>query len=412
MPSPRYIQAPEQSNWLGKTLESFIGDRTEKLKERQESDALQDIYKQYEQDGKNLEKTIFDIQSRPGISPTTRVNTIRQLMQFKEHNAKIQKEAKDTADKANQVRAIEKQRGLPPGSLAEFDSNPSLANTVTKPSKGYQADEPMSEDQLRRAEYTMSLDEYKNGTPSERNVLLIKNKVSPINAEKLTKPDIEEYKVNSERDKILNKKQAENDAEFVKEQSNKYPSLIARQQTLESAYKLNEEGATGKNWDLALQATGLLQYTSAGYRQFASYAKEMVKNANIKSIIGSQISAMEFGFFRDATISERFSREANSQIIKKEQLAARYEKLYYDITAKMVEENGGVPPEGIQRKVNDEFAKQSEKITKELKQVAIDYEAIQNVPEGKVLMFDKKRRPLHVPANEVEKATKSGASLS
>lgn len=194
MPAPRYIPAQENSNWLGETLKSFIGDRTEKLKESQESDALQDIYKQYEQDGKNLEKTIFDIQSRPGISPTTRVNTIKQLMEFKEHNTKIQKEAKDAADKASQVRAIEKQRGLQPGSLSEFDSNPSLANTVTKEPKGNQADRGIDEDQLRRIEHTMASEEYQNASPSEKNVMLIKNRVSKENAKAIVDPDIEAEK--------------------------------------------------------------------------------------------------------------------------------------------------------------------------------------------------------------------------
>ena len=241
MPSPRYIPAQEDSNWLGETLKSFIGDRTEKLKESQESDALQDIYRQHKSDGENLEKTIFDIQSRPGISPTTRVNTVKQLMEFKEQNNKLQKEAKEATDKANQVRAIEKERNLPPGSLADFDSNPSLANQVTKPQKGNQADRGLDEDQLRRIEHTIASEEYQNATPSEKNVMLLKNKVSKENAKAIIDPDIEASKIDAERDKTLKKKQAESDIKFVEDQTSKYPSLVARQQTLESADKLNEE---------------------------------------------------------------------------------------------------------------------------------------------------------------------------
>lgn len=127
MPAPRYIPAQENSNWLGETLKSFIGDRTEKLKESQESDALQDIYKQYEQDGKNLEKTIFDIQSRPGISPTTRVNTVKQLMEFKEHNREIQKKIVDAQAKEQEKTATRnalKEAGATAEDIALYESSP------------------------------------------------------------------------------------------------------------------------------------------------------------------------------------------------------------------------------------------------------------------------------------------------
>ena len=228
------------------------------------------------------------------------------------------------------------------------------------------------------------------------------------------KPYIEEGKIDQARETTLAKKQAEEDVKFVADQMTKYPNLIAKEKTLNAAEQLNKQGVTGQPWDLAMNKAGLLQYTSSGHREFASYAKEMVKNSNIKNIVGSQISQMEFNFFRDATISERFSKEANEKILEKEKLALRYEKLYFDITQKIIEENEGKFPEGIQRKVNNEFAEQSQKITKELKEVATDYDAIQNVPKGKVLMYDKKRRPLHVPENEVEKYSKPpyGATLS
>jgi len=97
--------------------------------------------------------------------------------------------------------------------------------------------------------------------------------------------------------------------------------------------------------------------------------------------------------------------------LKKEALALRYDKLYADITKGIVEQYGEIPP-NVQQQVNDQFALQAKKISNELKQVAKDYDIIQNVPPGKVLMYDKKRRPFHVPANEVEEASKLGASLS
>lgn len=406
-PNPRTELTP-----LEKTLGSFSKRVRENQIEQDETDALKEIYSQYQQDGKNLERAIQDIQTRPGISPTTRVNTINQLMAFQKHNTELQKKAKEEASNKAKVADLERRRNLAPGSLAAYEDDPKMAEQITRPEKGTQASRPIDEDQLRRIENITAREDFKEADPYEQNLMLIKGGVSKENAEAVVKPRIEQDKIKNERGKELAKGQAKSDLAFAEEQAAKYPSLVARQQTVEAADVLNEQGVTGQNWDLAMQKAGLLQYNSEGYREFASYAKEMVKNANIKGIIGAQISAMEFGFFRDATISERFSKEANRQIIKKEKLAIRYDKLYSDITQKLIEENGGEIPERFQAKVNEEFARQSEKISKELKQTAIDYEAIQNVPPGKVLMFDKKRRPLHVPANEVEKYTKLGASLS
>lgn len=408
-PNPR----TEQTN-LEKTLAGFSKRHRENQIEADETDALKEIYSQHQRDGQNLEKTIQDIQTRPGISPTTRVSTVKQLMEFQKHNTELQKKAKEEASNKAKVADLERRRNLTPGSLAAYEDDPKMAEQVTRPDKGTQASRPVDEDQLKRIEHTTNRPDFQEADPYTQNLMLLKAGVSKENSEAVVKPRIEQDKIAGERGKELAKGQAKNDLAFVQEQAEKYPSLVARQQTVEAADVLNEQGVTGQNWDLAMQKAGLLQYNSEGYREFASYAKEMVKNANIKGIIGSQISAMEFGFFRDATISERFSKEANRQIIKKEKLAIRYDKLYADITQKMLEENGGEIPERLQAKVNEEFARQSEKISKELKQTAIDYEAIQNVPPGKVLMYDKKRRPLHVPANEVEKYSKPpyGASLS
>jgi len=408
-PSPR----TEQTN-LEKTLAGFSKRNRENQIEADETDALKEIYSQHQRDGQNLEKTIQEIQTKPGISPTTRVNTVKQLMEFQKHNTELQKKAKEEASNKAKVADLERRRNLTPGSLAAYEDDPKMAEQVTRPEKGTQASQPINDDQLRRIQHVESLPEFEGASLPKKGKMLRDSGVSKENTDSVLKPYGEEAKIANERSSVLTKKQAENDVAFVDEQASKYPSLVARQQTVEAADVLNEEGVTGQAWDQAMQKAGLLQFTSEGFREFSSYAKEMVKNSNIKGVIGSQISQMEFGFFRDATISERFSKEANRQIIKKEKLAIRYDKLYSDITKKMLEENGGQIPEGIQRKVNEEFALQSEKISKELKQTAIDFQAIQNVPPGKVLMYDKKRRPLHVPANEVEKYSKPpyGASLS
>lgn len=404
---------------LEKTLQGFSKRHRENQIDQQDTDALRDIYGKYQRDGQNIEEAIMAVQTRPGISPTTRVNSVNQLLQMQKFNNERTKKAQVDAEKAEKkaqnqeiLKDIETRRGLEPGSLAAYADNPAMAAQITKPEKGTQASQPINEDQLRRIQHVENKPEFAQASIPEKSKMLRDAGVSKENSGSVLNPYIEEAKIDAERGKTLTKKTAENDAAFYQEQVEAIPRLFRTQETINNANALNEEGVTGKAWDQMMQQAGLLQYTSDGFRQFASYAKEMVKNQNIRQIVGSQISQMEFGFFRDATISERFSKEANRQILRKEQAALRYEKLYADITKSLVDQNEGVIPERLQEKVNEEFARQSPKIAKEVKEAAADFEAIQNVPKGKVLMYDKKRRPLHVPANEVEKYTKLGASLS
>lgn len=411
------IPRTEQTT-LEKTLQGFSNRHRENQIEKEETDALKDIYGKYQRDGQNLEEAIMAIQTRPGISPTTRVNSVNQLLQFQKHNEELKKKAQADIEKAQKkasnqaiISDLERRRGLEPGSLAAYEENPAMAAQITKPEKGTQASQPINDDQLRRIQHVESQPEFESAPITEKNRMLRNAGVSKENSKSVLDPYIEQEKLNTERGKTITKKVAENDTAFYQEQVDAIPRLFRTQETIDAANKLNEEGVTGQFWDQAMQQAGLLQYTKEGFRQFASYAKEMVKNQNIRSIVGSQISQMEFGFFRDATISERFSKEANRQILRKEQAALRYEKLYADITKNLVQQNGGQIPERLQEKVNEEFIRQSPKITQEVKQAAADFEAIQNVPKGYVLMYDKKRRPLHVKANEVEQATKMGASL-
>ena len=411
-PGPRTEQTT-----LEKTLSGFSKRHRENQIDTQETDALREIYDQYKKEGGMLEDALIAVQTRPGLSPTTRVNSVKQIMEFQKHNNELQKKAKEDASNKAKIADLEKRRNLTPGSLAAYEDDPKMAEQLTHPekeSKKTQASQPVDEDQLKRIEHITSKPEFAAASLPEKNLMLLKGGVSKENSKAVVDPYAEQGKLGQERASVLTKKQAENDVAFVEEQAAKIPLLFNRQHTIEAADVLNEEGVTGQAWDQAMQKAGLLQFTSDGYREFASHAKDAVRNQNIKSVVGSQISQMEFSFFRDATISERFSKEANRQILKKEKLALRYEKLYADITKKILEENNGEIPERIQDKVNAEFATQAEKISKEVREAAIDFDAIQNVPEGKVLMYDKKRRPLHVPANQVEKYSKPpyGATLS
>lgn len=376
-PSPR-----NEATALERTIAGFSKRNRENQIEESDADQLSKIYKEHLQDGQNIQGAIQDIQTNTSLSPSKKVAEIKRLTEFEQYNQELQRKTKADADRA------------------------------ARQPKVNQADRPMDPDQIARINKVEETDAFKDASVPEKQKMLRNAGVSKENIDSVTKAFQEEAKPDLKRQEVLAAEQAKADIAFAQEQADESQEIFKQAQTLDEAEALNNDGVTGNNWDIAMQKAGLLQYTSDGYRVFSSLAKDAVKNQNIKATIGSQISQMEFGFFRDATINPNFRKEANDLIIKKEKLALRYKKLYNDISKKILQDNNGEIPIRFKDKVNEEFAKQSEKISKEVRQTARDYEAIQNVPEGKVLMFDDKRRPLHVPANEVEKYTKLGASLS
>lgn len=95
---------------LEKTLEGFANRQRENQIGKRETDALRDIYSKYQSDGKNLEEAIMAIQTRPGISPTTRVNSVNQLLQFQKHNNDLQRKAEKELKVAENERKREEER--------------------------------------------------------------------------------------------------------------------------------------------------------------------------------------------------------------------------------------------------------------------------------------------------------------
>lgn len=404
-------------------LDNIVGSFLDARDERQDLNALTDIYRQNEEDGNSIEKLYKNIQTDPRLSPTTRTNAMKQALEFgkfqqekkKQIEADLKSEnqrLKESEKKRNEAQIIkdrEKELRLDEGALSHYEGN--IAKLPKQP-KANQADRPIDPDQLRRIQQVEETKAFTNASVPEKQRLLRNKGVSKENIKSVTDAYLEENKPEAKRQEVLAAEQAKADIAFAQEIADNSQKIFKQQETLNEAERLNNEGVTGNNWDIAMQKAGLVQFTSDGYRLFSSLGKDAVKNQNIKATIGSQISQMEFGFFRDATINPNFRKEANDLIIKKEKLATRYEKLYEDIANKIVEENGGELPVQFKQKVNKDFEKQAEKISKEVSRVAQDFEAIQNVPKGKVLMFDENRRPLHVPENEVEKYSKLGASLS
>src|ERR1044071_2892401 len=397
---PRVLDLSPKPRTQPTNLERIVEGYAEGLRRNKESDELASIYEKYKEEGMGIEQKIQAIRSNPKISNATKVNAISDLTTVAGINEKLQE--KET--NKQKISDIEQRRNLPPGSLAAYEDDPKMGEQISRPpkeGKTNQADRPINEDQLRRIQEVEDSPEFEKASNADKQKMLRNNLVSKENIDSVMKPYIEEGKPGQKRQEVLAGDQAKEDIKFYNDQIDQIPKLLSKEKTMQQAEALNEEGATGSLYDQALERAGLVGLTSDGRREFTSIAKDVIKNENMKAVVGSQMSREEFKFFVDATINPNFSKEANARIIRKENLALRYGKLYADITNQIVQNNEGVIPERLQAKVNDEFRIQSQKIAEEVKKNELEYRMIKSVPKGFTLMYDKDRNPLHVPNNKV-----------
>ncbi len=188
-PSPR-----TEETSLEKTLGAFANRHTENRREKEETDALRSIYDQHLQDGRKLEDTLFDIQTRPGISPTTRVNSAKQLLEMSKYNSELTNKAKEAMIKkeSNQkiISDLETRYALEPGALAAYENDPKMAEKVARPPKEGKeniSEKPINEDQLRRIQHVRSQPEFKDMDEVERYEAFTNSGVSGPNAEREAK---------------------------------------------------------------------------------------------------------------------------------------------------------------------------------------------------------------------------------
>ena len=152
--------------------------------QKQDSDELSKIYKQYQDDGRNIGNALMSLQTNPNLSPTRRVEAANQMLKFQQHNNVLQKQAskelaaktkadKEAADAQEKLETnkqylaeLEQDRGLEPGSLAKYEKQPGLADKLHKPVKGNQADREVDPEQLQRIEHTVSQPGFKDLSPA------------------------------------------------------------------------------------------------------------------------------------------------------------------------------------------------------------------------------------------------------
>lgn len=213
MPSLQTIAPNTRESPLEKALQGFSSQMRQNQVQQQDTDALSSIYKQFQNEEQNIAGIHRAIQTNPTLSPTARVNAMKENLEMAKHNAALQNAVqKQQADKAKadakveaankeqqykdaQIADMERRQNLAPGELSAYRNDPRLAQSVTKQPKENQADREVHPDQVRRMQHVEARPDFADASIDEKGRMYRDAGVSKENTDYQLKPLIEKAKI-------------------------------------------------------------------------------------------------------------------------------------------------------------------------------------------------------------------------
>lgn len=427
-PNPRTETTP-----LEKTLSSFANRYNENRKEQRGADALAEIYEQYKEDGDNLGNTIKAISKDPRIPPTTRVNTVDQLLKFQQHNSNLQKTAaknietqaknqaasdKAAAEKAEKERKaennkailadIELKRGLEKGALDPYEDNVGLAERTTRPDKEVkvnQADRPPDADQLRRRIEVEESPEFQNATLSQKEKLYSRAGLSTANTKAAMDPLYEEQKINAKMQESSYKAQEG----FINEVTDRYkafetdtkPKVMQMQKIATDDELIGPTAAAFMDlFDIPL---GALENPAS--ELYNKVSLDLLKG--LPETYGNRILKVEVDNFLKTIPSLLNSPEGRRMIASNILKLGEMKEVYYKEMRKQqvnLLDSSKPFPRDFQQRVFDQVKPQIDRINNEFVQLS----TIKAVPEGTIPFFNPDGEIEFVPKEHAQWAETQG----
>jgi hypothetical protein len=377
MPQPRVLDLTPPPRTEETGFEKFLGGAVEKYKknmaEKEESDALKDIYSKYQNEGKNIEEAIMDIQTRPGISPTARVNQTNTLLELRkqnatmqEHYAKHQKEQNQQELNKKIIEDIEDRRGLERGALSPYINEPRMAEQVTRPPKETKlpiSERPIDPDQLKKIQKVRADPEYAKASPSRKYEMLTNGDVSRANAEAESKIHAAEAEANEKARKYTRAEEVE----FHKESADYDNDL--NKQTKVAKNQLD----VVKNIEKALKSGNVKPSSLANIFKGFGTVGDKISNALLnddqatliasiptllegwKEVFGVRLSDADLRVLQDKLPDIGKQPEANNAIIKIIKKYADQTLLRSKIGQQIKAENKGLRPLNYAAQIEDRF---------------------------------------------------------
>ncbi len=444
MPSLQYLdlnprQLPREETTLEKTLGAFADNYTGARRDVQERDALKDIYSKYQQEGDML-NTMMELNTRPGISPTTRVNTAKQLMDFQKYNTELQEatnkkmelqqkvkdtEKKEAEAKAEKDRKLENQRlinlqlaqerNLTPEQVAPYEDNPSLLERTTRPiapPRVNQSDRPIDPQQQENITKVLESPYWENATIPQKQQLLARGNVSNSNQKAILDPLIEEQKLKNEQEKISDQKvdsAYKAQEKFIDETTNKYKAFETdtKPKLLQMQKLATDDELIGPTTNAFLEQLGipLGALDNPDSELYNKLSLDLLKG--LPETYGNRILKVEVDNFLKTVPGLSNSPEGRRLIASNILKLGEMKEVYYNAMRQKQREyldNNKPLPRDFQQVVFDQVKPQIDKINNEF----VKLSEIKSVPKDTIPFFDPDGNVVFVPKEHAKWAEGEG----
>lgn len=335
-----------------------------------------------------------------GFDPETRRAALVESM--KQGSARA-----DTAQKLklgrDQVRRIEEERGLEPGSLESFASNPALGERTTRPKTKTQAAQPIDPDQLEKIEKVRNSPDFNEMSEVEQYRALTRAGVSKENAEAESKLRGQELtRHQQEFDKNYKVQQP-----FIDETTSAYKGFETEMKPrLLQMQELPDEDIIGPTASKFLEHFGipLGALDDPSSELFQKLSQDLLKG--LPETYGSRILKVEVDNFLKTIPTLSNSPEGRRMIASNMLKLGEMKEIYYNEMRRQQQEylEKGTFPKDFQQRVFDQVKPQIDKFNDEF----VKLSSIKHVPKGTIPFFGPNGNIAFVPKDQAQWALENG----
>lgn len=336
-----------------------------------------------------------------------------QLMQSQEMQSKQQQFRQKQDEQINVIRAIEKQRNLPEGSLDQFISNPQLAASITRPqgASGGVTAQPVPPEISQKISDILSNNP--DASAEDLQVKMAKAGVPPIYSNSFieTRRRDEESKRQRELESEKQDYQSFKDnSAYIEKVLNGYEAYKRDSEVLDEMNQLIDKGelptpllvaALGK---LGLPL-GILQNPDA--EQFEKLSQELLKN--IQGTYGNRILQSEVASFLKSIPGLLNSEEGKKRLVRQWKLFNEGKRVYYDAYKELRADpkyEKRLPPD-LHEKVIDRAEPKLDSLSKRFKNMNKIPDSYRKSP-GMVLVVNPNGEIGEIEENYLQDAIKEG----
>lgn len=301
---------------------------------------------------------------------------------------------------------LEKERGLTPGSLSAYETDPRLAETVSRPKekKLTQSSQPIDPEQLKIIKNVRDSEEFKNADPLKKYQLMTDANVSKENAQ--AEADIAYKGDTLANQKFESSYKAQED--FIDEVTKSYRAFETdTKPRLMQMQHMDPEDLIGPTANVFLESMGipLGALSDPSSELYNKLSQDLLKG--LPETYGSRILKVEVDNFLKTIPTLMNSPEGRRMISSNMLKLGEMKEIYYNEMRKQQKDsldNSKPLPRDFQQRVFDQVKPQIDKFNDQFSKMA----QIKHVPSGTIAFFDPDDNIVFVEKENAEWAQNNG----